>query len=196
MTGARGVSNRLSLVLGGVRSGKSSFALSLATEIGGPVLFIATAEGGDEEMRARIQQHKQQRPGDWRTLEAPTGVGEALPSSIGNARVVVLDCLSFLVANVMASVGDDEAQVAAGVEAETKDLLGAVARTDAQFIVVSNEVGMGVVPPYPSGRLFRDVLGWANQRLARAAGRVYWMVAGLPVELKASGLARDMRGGS
>ncbi len=192
MTDASDGHKQLSLVLGGVRSGKSSFALSLAEKAGAPVLFVATAEAGDEEMRTRIKQHQQQRPSDWRTLEAPLGAGEAIRQSLGDARVVLLDCVSFLVANAMGSVGDDAEAATAKVEAEIEGLLAAIAQTKACFIVVSNEVGLGVVPPYPSGRQFRDLLGWANQRLARASGFVYWMVAGLPVELKASGLARNI----
>ncbi len=182
----------LSFVLGGVRSGKSSFALSLAEQAGESVLFVATAEAGDEEMHARIAQHKQQRARTWRTLEAPLNVGEAIRQNLGDARVVLLDCVSFLVANAMGTVGDNAEAATAKVEAEIDGLLTAITQTKVHFILVSNEVGLGVVPPYPSGRQFRDLLGWTNQRLARAAGFVYWMVAGLPVELKASDLARNV----
>ncbi|HUU54296.1 MAG TPA: bifunctional adenosylcobinamide kinase/adenosylcobinamide-phosphate guanylyltransferase [Armatimonadota bacterium] len=188
MTGS-GPRKQLCLVLGGVRSGKSAFALSLAERKGERVLFLATAEALDEEMRDRIERHRRDRPDHWRTVEAPAGAGETLRAEAGDADVVLLDCLGFLVANLMGEHTEDAAALEARVETEIDSLLAAYDAGTATLIVVSNEVGMGVVPPYPSGRVFRDALGRANQRLARAADRVYWMVAGMPVEVKASGLA-------
>jgi adenosylcobinamide kinase/adenosylcobinamide-phosphate guanylyltransferase len=176
-------------VLGGARSGKSSFALSLAEQVGDRVVFVATAQAMDEEMRERIARHRRERPDGWRTLEAPSGVGEALRPELADTDVVVVDCLGFLVANVMGEVAADSASTEARVEGELDGLLRAYQGAEATFVVVSNEVGAGVVPPYPSGRVFRDALGRANQRLAREADRVYWMLAGLPVEVKTSGLA-------
>ena len=187
----------LVLILGGARSGKSTFALSLADGAEGRVVFVATAQPGDEEMRERIARHRRERPERWRTIEAPIGVGEAIRSGAADAEVVVLDCLSFLVANVMGEGSDASPGVQKEVEAEVEGLLRAFEQGNATFILVSNEVGMGVVPAYASGRLFRDVLGLANQRLARAADRVYWMVASMPIEVKASGVAarwEDPRG--
>jgi adenosylcobinamide kinase/adenosylcobinamide-phosphate guanylyltransferase len=190
MTGASSPgSSRLILILGGARSGKSGFALALAERAGRRPLFVATAEALDEEMQQRIERHQDDRPDHWRTLEAPTGVGEVLRASAGDADAIVLDCLGFLVSNLM---GDGEANsslLESRVDAEIAALLDFVGHGAATLIVVSNEVGYGVVPAYPSGRTFRDALGRANQQLARAAGRVYWMMAGLPVEVKASGLA-------
>ncbi len=180
---------RLSLILGGARSGKSVFALGLAEKAGERVVFAATAEAGDEEMHARIERHRRERPDQWRTLEARIEVGKAIRREVGDAEAVVVDCVGFLVANVMGEVGEDASAVEERVGREIDDLLSAFADGVASFIVVSNEVGMGVVPAYASGRVFRDALGRANQRLAWAADRVYWMLAGLPVEVKASGLA-------
>lgn len=180
---------RLSLILGGARSGKSVFALGLAERAGKRVVFAATAEAGDEEMYARIERHRRERPDQWRTLEARMGVGKAIRREVGDADAVVVDCVGFLVANVMGEVGEDASAVEERVGREIDDLLSAFADGAASFIVVSNEVGMGVVPAYASGRVFRDALGRANQRLARAADQVYWMLAGLSVEVKASGLA-------
>ncbi len=180
---------RLSLILGGARSGKSAFALRLAEKAGKRVVFAATAEAGDEEMRERIERHRRERPDQWRTLEARIEVGKAIRREVGDADAVVVDCVSFLVANVMGEVGEDASAVEERVGREIDDLLSAFADGAASFIVVSNEVGMGVVPAYVSGRVFRDALGRANQRLARAADQVYWMLAGLPIEVKASGLA-------
>jgi len=187
MTAGRAGRGELMLVLGGVRSGKSAFAVVLAARSGERVTFVATAEAGDEEMRERIERHRLRRPEDWHTLEAPVKVGQAVLAA--GAEVVVIDCLGLLAANVMAraEVSGDSAEGL--MESEISELLDAYDRAGATLIIVSNEVGMGVVPPYPSGRQFRDLLGRANQRLAQAADRVYWMVAGLPIEVKASGLA-------
>jgi adenosylcobinamide kinase/adenosylcobinamide-phosphate guanylyltransferase len=177
----------LCFVLGGVRSGKSAFALSLAAQLGERVTFVATAEAGDAEMRERIKRHRQCRPDAWGTVEAPLDVAPAVAAA--DSDVVVVDCLGLLAANLMARAQATGASADDLMEWQIAGLLDAYHRGRASVIVVSNEVGMGVVPPYPSGREFRDLLGRANQRVARAADRVYWMLAGLPVEVKASGLA-------
>jgi len=185
----------LCLVLGGARSGKSAFAVSQAHGVGERVVFAATAEAGDDEMRARIERHRRERPAHWRTLEAPVGLGEAIRAAAGTAEVVIVDCLSFLVANVIGNGGGiDAVEADARVAQEMEALLSAFEGGRASFIVVSNEVGMGVVPAYASGRVFRDALGRANQRLSRAADRVYWMLAGMGLEVKASGLAESCEG--
>ena len=178
---------RLCFVLGGARSGKSAFALRLAARAGGRVAVVATAQACDEEMQARIERHRRERPSDWLTIEAPTGVAEAVRHAAEQADVVLVDCVGFLVANLMGHGEEPSAQVEGRVDKEVQDIVAAAG--DTACILVSNEVGTGLVPPYPSGRLFRDLLGRANQALAGAADQVYWMVAGLPVEVKASGLA-------
>jgi adenosylcobinamide kinase/adenosylcobinamide-phosphate guanylyltransferase len=179
---------KLTLILGGARGGKSSLAQNLAEEKGLPVLYIATAQALDEEMERRIQVHRQQRPQDWMTIEQPCGVAQSLNARGLRSGLILLDCLTMLVTNVvLAAAGDlempDEAQAEADVRAEVDALLAQIRSGQAEWIVVSNEVGMGLVPPYPVGRLFRDLLGWANQRLASAADEVYWMVAGIPVPI-------------
>jgi len=174
----------LILILGGARSGKSEYAQQLAGQLGHRVLYVATATAGDEEMEARIAVHRASRPPHWRTLEAPTGVGEALEEAIGDAEVVVLDCLTLLVSNLMTGEPEQEA-LEKQVLAELKALLEVYAAHEATFIVVSNEVGMGIVPAYPMGRVYRDVLGRANQWLAARADKVILLIAGLPIELKA-----------
>jgi adenosylcobinamide kinase / adenosylcobinamide-phosphate guanylyltransferase len=177
---------KLILVLGGARSGKSTFAQSLAHELAGPdVLFVATAEAGDEEMRARIAVHRRDRPAGWRTLEAPLGVGQSLATEAG-ARVVLIDCLTLLVSNVMLAQGEeaDPDQAETAVLAEVEAIWNACSQSQATYIVVSNEVGLGLVPAYPLGRLYRDLLGRANQLLAARADTVYFMLAGLPMALK------------
>ncbi len=160
--------------------------------MGERVAFIATAEAGDDEMRARIERHRSKRPQHWLTIEAPTAVGEAFGGDARDCDVAVIDCLGLLLSNAMGRAEQTGTAAEDAMELEVTALLDAFGRGSASLIVVSNEVGMGVVPPYPAGREFRDVLGRANQRLAQAADRVYWMVAGLPIELKASGMAQGM----
>lgn len=177
---------KLILLLGGARSGKSRTAEAMARQIGGEeVLFVATASPGDDEMRQRIAVHRQARPAGWRTLEAPLKVAEHL-REVDAPGVVLIDCITLLAANVLLTFpeGCPQAEVNQAVLAEIEALLALQRSQEAAWIVVSNEVGMGVVPPYPLGRAYRDALGAANQRLAEAADQVILMVAGLPWTLK------------
>lgn len=181
------------LILGGARSGKSSFAERLASKHGGSVLYVATAEAGDEEMRRRIEEHRRARPVSWRSLEAPRALGATIQKEAKDARVIIVDCLTLLVSNLMAGMEEPSpeelTQVEKDLEAEVEELLMTMDSSDAKFVIVSNEVGMGLVPPYAMGRVYRDLLGRANQRLARRADEVYLMVAGIPVDVKALGRA-------
>ena len=165
------------LVLGGARSGKSAFAERLAAECGEPVLYVATATAGDDEMAERIALHRAQRAASWRTVEAPTGVAERVSREVGDADTVLVEDLTLLLSNLMA---EDEGQAEARATAEVNALLALA----THVLLVSNEVGMGVVPPYPLGRVFRDVLGRLNQSAAAACDEVYLLVAGLPLQLK------------
>jgi adenosylcobinamide kinase / adenosylcobinamide-phosphate guanylyltransferase len=178
---------RLTLILGGARSGKSTYAQRLAAAHGGQVVFIATAEGQDDEMRQRIAAHQSDRPPGWQTLEIPYDVGQAFTRLSPPADVVLLDCMTLLVSNLLLLEGDidqpDAAAAEARLDVELKALLAAIRTSRAGWIIVSNEVGQGLVPPYPSGRVYRDLLGHANQRLAAEADEVYWMVAGIPVPI-------------
>lgn len=186
LPGGSGERAELILVLGGARSGKSAFAQELARDLGGEqVLFVATAEAGDEEMRRRIAKHRRQRPAEWRTLEVRRDVGAAIREHIGESRVVLLDCLSLLVSNLLLEAQDMFAdELEARVVAEVEGLVSCVGETDAHLIVVSNEVGCGLVPEYPLGRVYRDLLGRANQAAARSADRVYVLTAGIPIAIK------------
>lgn len=177
---------RLTLILGGARSGKSSYAQRLAAEHGSAIVYVATAEAGDGEMADRIAAHRAERPVHWQTLEAPRTVGAAIRSGVGQADVILIDCLTLLANNVIVplpeSVTAHEAEAALNVEIE--ELLGVYHQSAAEWIIVSNEVGLGLVPPYPLGRVYRDALGRANQRLAAMADEVLFMVAGLPLKVK------------
>lgn len=180
----------VTLVLGGARSGKSAFAQLLVTESAGPVLFVATARATDEEMAARIEAHRAARPTGWMVAEAPLRPAQAIRGWAGEVGTVLLDCLSLLVSNLMAEgscapgTETDEVALVAQAERELADVLGAARARGSALIIVTNEVGWGVVPPYPLGRLYRDVLGRVNQRAAEAADAVYLMVAGIPLQVK------------
>jgi adenosylcobinamide kinase/adenosylcobinamide-phosphate guanylyltransferase len=170
-------------ILGGARSGKSSYAQELAGRLGRRVLYVATAEALDDEMRSRIEAHKRSRPSTWATIEAPRDVAEAIRSKTGDAEVVVIDCLTLLVANLMG--GEDEiGQWRDRVAAEVERLIALVDMIPSHFIIVSNEVGLGVVPANPLARAYRDILGEANQMIAGRADEVCFMVAGIPVPIK------------
>jgi adenosylcobinamide kinase/adenosylcobinamide-phosphate guanylyltransferase len=178
---------RMILILGGARGGKSAYAQRMAEQIGGSdVLYVATAEALDDEMRERIAVHRADRPKGWRTLEAPGLRAVSLAEEAEGATVVLVDCLTMLSSNALLSLEEDPSTVEAeaAVNAEVEALLAAVRDTEAVWIIVSNEVGLGLVPPYPLGRLYRDALGRANQRLAAQADEVYMLVAGLPMTLK------------
>ncbi|MGI8552994.1 MAG: bifunctional adenosylcobinamide kinase/adenosylcobinamide-phosphate guanylyltransferase [Dehalococcoidia bacterium] len=185
----------LTLVLGGARSGKSRYAESLAAQFGPRVLYLATAEQRDPEMTERVRQHQARRPASWRTVEAPLSPLAMLRAEQGNCDAVLIDCLSLWVSNLLLSRWPDQNSVGLEeVNALEATLLEEVDRlivwaeaAPVPVVMVSNEVGLGVVPPYPLGRHYRDLLGRANQRVASAAARVYWMVAGLGLELKALG---------
>jgi adenosylcobinamide kinase / adenosylcobinamide-phosphate guanylyltransferase len=163
----------LIFVTGGARSGKSTFALEKALELGGDdVTFVATAERSDDEMTDRIARHQLERPKAWKTIEAP----REIPLADLKSRVVLLDCLSLLVSNLLLDGIAEET-----ILERTQQILESRKKT---LIVVSNEVGMGLVPEFPLGRQFRDVLGRANQLVARASNQAFFLVAGIPMRLK------------
>ena len=179
------MSKRLTLVLGGVRAGKSSYAQRLASEGGGRVLFVATAEAGDADMAARIQAHWRDRPPDWDTLEEPVDLVGALSGVANRYDTVLLDCLTLWVSNLLLRSTDIDSS-RTGILTETEWLLDVFRRGSASWVVVSNEVGLGVVPPTRLGRVFADELGRVNQFVAAAADDVYFMAAGLAMPLKES----------
>jgi adenosylcobinamide kinase/adenosylcobinamide-phosphate guanylyltransferase len=179
------LSAQLILILGGARSGKSTYAEKLAAEMGQHVLYIATAEVKDEEMAERIATHRLARPAAWQTLEAPRNVGAALATVNYRPEVLLLDCLTLLVSNIiLAMESEPQPAIELAVQAEIEGLVKMQNQLEVPLIIVSNEVGLGLVPEYPLGRLYRDLLGRANQQLAKQADRVLFMVAGLPMTVK------------
>ncbi len=151
---------------------------------------MATAEAGDEEMEQRIKEHQRNRPSAWSTLEVTTHVGNEILRRVGGADVIIVDCITLMVNNVFGQYSDetgdhiDAPLIEKGVNSEINELLECINHVDASFIIVTNEVGMGLVPANKMGRLYRDLLGKANQLLAQQADEVYLMVAGLPVLIK------------
>ena len=182
--------NNLTFILGGARSGKSALAEERARSFGENVIYCATAEVLDEEMRERVRRHQERRPAGWRTVEAPRNAAAVLEAALTDrpAACVLLDCLSVLSSNVLLSLDEnvDEAEAFEALRLEELDaLLALISRhPDTHWLVVSNEVGMGVVPAYKLGRTYRDMLGRANQTAAAAAGEVIFMVAGIPMWVK------------
>jgi adenosylcobinamide kinase/adenosylcobinamide-phosphate guanylyltransferase len=180
------MTREMTLVLGGARSGKSDYAQQQAEAYGKIVLYVATATAGDEEMAARIQAHQHSRPAYWHTLEEPLGVGSAIKAFSKPYEFLILDCMTLLATNILLSLPEDvdPKKAEEAVDEEITALLAAYQQSDAAWMIVSNEVGLGLVPPYPLGRLYRDVLGRANQHLARVADHVLFMVAGIPMTVK------------
>jgi adenosyl cobinamide kinase/adenosyl cobinamide phosphate guanylyltransferase len=161
-------------VLGGARSGKSRHAEQLVTRHAAPWLYVATAQAFDDEMRVRIAEHQMRREAGWQTIEAPLDVAGAILADAG--RPVLIDCLTLWLTNLMLG-GHDIAAASAGLEAALDCRTGPT-------VLVSNEVGLGIVPETPLGRSFRDAAGRLNQRVAARADRVLFMVAGLPMTVK------------
>jgi adenosylcobinamide kinase/adenosylcobinamide-phosphate guanylyltransferase len=164
------------LVLGGARSGKTAYAHRLAETCGSERLYLATAEAGDEEMAARIARHRTDRGRGWATFEEPLEVAGALGAEARPGRVVIVDCLTLWLSNVMLA-GRDPGQAIAG-------LAEAIAGLAGPAIVVSNEVGLGIVPDHRLGREFRDWQGRANREIAGACDAAVFIAAGLPLQLK------------
>lgn len=176
-------------ITGGARSGKSSYAEQIARQFGDNVLYIATARAFDDEMRERIKKHRAQRPSTWPTYEGINGFKEALA---GRTGAVLLDCVTILITNVMMDAGadwdhptpEDMERAERTARVYLDELLEQARAQKLTLILVSNEVGMGLVPAYAFGRAFRDVAGRINQYLAAQADHAVFMVSGLPMQLK------------
>jgi len=171
----------LIFITGGARSGKSKLALQLAERAGGKVAFIATARAGDDEMAERILIHRKSRPKEWITVEEPIDVPWAI-SKAADHDLVIIDCLTLLLSNLM--LDSSSLNETGGILDKMEDLVKASRSFKGTVIVVSNEVGMGIVPENELARKFRDLAGRANQIMANAADEVYLCVSGIPVKLK------------
>jgi adenosylcobinamide kinase/adenosylcobinamide-phosphate guanylyltransferase len=170
----------MTFILGGCRSGKSRFALKTANETEAVQrIFIATSVPFDQEMQDRVKRHRGERGPGWTTVEAPLALPEAIAEHSREDRVVLADCLTLWVSNLLLELQDP-----VQVEGRIPPLVDAVRSAPGSLILVSNEVGSGVVPENRLGRQFRDLAGIANQAVAAAADRVVWVVAGIPVTIK------------
>jgi adenosylcobinamide kinase/adenosylcobinamide-phosphate guanylyltransferase len=168
-------SNAVTLVLGGARSGKSHYAQQLG-ERAQRVVFVATARACDDEMRRKVDRHRSTRPQHWQTVEEPLALAEAVIRYGPACDLMIIDCLTLFAANLLDAEGDEQSRIDA--------LCLALQSPPCAVVLVSNEVGSGVVPEYPSGRRFRDLLGEMNQSVARVASNVLLLIAGLPLVLK------------
>ncbi len=166
------------LVLGGVRSGKSRYAESLAASSGGPVTVIATGFAGDGEMAARIAAHRAKRPHSWAVVEEPVHLARALEECAAAGSVIIVECLTLWLTNLLCNPRDDM------LDAEVESLFDVLPRLPGTVLFVGNEVGLGIMPVNDLARRFGDVAGVVHQRLASLCGRVIFMVAGLPLAVK------------
>jgi adenosylcobinamide kinase/adenosylcobinamide-phosphate guanylyltransferase len=179
------------LITGGARSGKSTYGQHLAEAYVGPRLFIATAVSFDEEMQERIERHRRSRErSSWTTVEEPIDLAGAIERAAGFS-VVVVDCLTLWVNNLLWDAGSGSAETGGGLTEDgivtrCEELLAACRQREGTVIFVTNEVGLGIIPDNPAARLYRDLLGRCNQAVAAQADTVLFMVSGLPLELKGS----------
>lgn len=172
------MATQIILITGGARSGKSKYAEMRAAQLGRRRLYIATAEAKDEEMTQRIAAHRKRRGEEWITIEEPAELAEALRAQRGQTDCALVDCLTLWLSNLLLHRD--------GKHAETKvqGLVEILPRLDFHVLLVSNEVGLGIVPDNPLARQFRDLVGWANQQIAAVATEVVLTVAGIPISVK------------
>jgi len=166
-------------IIGGCRSGKSSHALNLANQIPGHKIFIATCMPHDKEMEERVLLHKKQRSRAWTTLEEPVRLPEEISKNSQKENVILVDCLTLWISNLLLENNDHE-----NFDGHIRKLIQSLEKAECPIILVSNEVGTGIVPENSLARLFRDIAGFTNQRVAACANKVIWMVAGIPVGVK------------
>ena len=167
-------------VIGGCRSGKSSYAMQAAEKIPAEQkIYIATCVPQDDEMKRRVARHQKERNQNWVTVEAPLDLADAILQNSRRKNVVLIDCLTLWMSNLLIETGDENK-----IKKTISQLIDALERAECPIILVSNEVGTGIVPENRLARQFRDIAGWLNQAVARCANRVVWMVAGIPVTVK------------
>lgn len=181
---------RMIFVTGGTRSGKSAFAEKITAALGDKVVYIATARAEDGEMEKRIALHRERRPAVWRTVEEPEKVGEAIEQWEQQAEVILLDCLTMYISNLLLA-GENGEEDREKAELQDRAIVNLMEKTaaaarasKAHVVVVSNEVGLSLISPYSLGRRYQELVGRANQIFARAADETYLVVAGMPLDLK------------
>ncbi len=170
---------KIIFITGGARSGKSRFAEELARDFSGPKAYLATAQALDAEMTERIRRHRENRPADWQTLEEPVRVSECLETQGDRFAIILLDCLTLWISNLMMAGHPEQ-----NILEDGERLIHACRRIKGSVILVGNEVGMGIVPVNVQARMFRDLSGLIQQKVARAADEVFFMVSGLPQKIK------------
>jgi len=172
------VKPKIIFVIGGARSGKSSFALREAAKVEGRKAYIATAQALDDEMKERIRKHKEERGADWDTFEEPVKVPEIIGDIKDKYSVIVLDCLTLWLSNLIHCNAD--------IKRNIENLFNSLQIThhSSRIYIVSNEVGMGIVPENELARSFRDMAGFLNQKAAEVADEVYLVTAGIPIKIK------------
>jgi adenosylcobinamide kinase / adenosylcobinamide-phosphate guanylyltransferase len=173
------MTNKLYFITGGARSGKSAFAEKIAADVPGKRAYLATAQALDAEMVARIERHRQRRGSAWDTYEEPLAVAELVKKLSGRYEVVLLDCLTLWLSNIMARTRSHDE-----IDAHLIELISAMKGFSGAGIIVSNEVGLGIVPDNPLARQFRDQAGFANQKVALAADEAYLLASGIPLKIK------------
>lgn len=185
--------SKVTLITGGARSGKSSFAEELIREKGEKILYVATAKAIDDEMKDRIERHQARRPDHWDTLEQYRGLGAVLPDLSTKYDGILLDCVTIMSTNI---IFDDPVMLKEDVSfeemleaekalvAEIHDFISCFSALSCDLILVTNEVGLGLVPEYPLSRFYRDALGRVNQALGKAAGELYFVTCGVPLKIK------------
>jgi adenosylcobinamide kinase/adenosylcobinamide-phosphate guanylyltransferase len=174
----------LIFITGGARSGKSTLAVELAKKSNSKVAFIATAQAGDDEMERRIFLHKMERPQGWLTIEEPMNVSSAIDSAFGY-DILIIDCITLLISNLLCS--DENINETKWILEKIEELVESARRFNGTVIIISNEVGMGIVPENKLARDFRDIAGKANQIIANSADQVYVCFSGIPLLIKGTG---------
>ncbi|MEK6727342.1 MAG: bifunctional adenosylcobinamide kinase/adenosylcobinamide-phosphate guanylyltransferase [Candidatus Omnitrophota bacterium] len=170
---------KITLILGGARSGKSRFALKLAQKSASSLLFIATAAPSDNEMRKRIKLHRKNRPSRWKTIEEPVKLSFLVKRISKKTDLIIIDCMTIFISNLLLKGRSDYS-----IQSEVNSVLRTIRNSNFNTLIVSNEVGMGIVPDNPLARRFRDLAGKINQSIAAASDEVYLIVSGLPLKLK------------
>jgi adenosylcobinamide kinase/adenosylcobinamide-phosphate guanylyltransferase len=171
-------------ITGGTRSGKSRFAEQIASNYGAPLCYLATAQSLDDEMGQRIRKHQQRRGDTWKTIEEPLHLAQTLAANDGIFKLILADCLTLWLSNLLLLYEDLGEETETRIMDDVQRLASTLRGMSTPVIIVSNEVGMGIVPDHRLGRIFRDISGQANQIIAVAASEAWLVASGIPLKLK------------